>query len=117
SIISPVPSPRPGFILPRSWRIRGRPYRMRSPMSSDPRVFVSATTRDLGSFRKAVADVLLTLEARPVIQDHFAPDYRSVVEMLREKLGNCDAVLCLVGGRYGYEPLKRDPDQPTRSYT
>src|SRR5438067_6756604 len=86
-------------------------------MSSVPRVFVSATSRDLGSFRKAVSDVLLNLDVHPVVQDHFAPDYRSVVEMLREKIGQCDAVLCLVGRRYGYEPLKREPDQPRRSYT
>jgi hypothetical protein len=82
-----------------------------------PHVFISATSRDLGSFRKAVSDILLTLGAHPVIQDHFTPDYHSVVEMLREKIGRCDAVICLVGGRYGYEPLKRDADQPRRSYT
>jgi serine/threonine protein kinase len=82
-----------------------------------PQVFVSATSRDLGSFRKAVSDVLLTLGAHPVIQENFAPDYRSVVEMLRGKIGPCDVVICLVGHRYGFEPLNRDADQPRRSYT
>ena len=67
------------------------------PTPALSRVFISATSRDLGSFRKAVSDVLLTLDAHPVIQEHFAPDYRSVVEMLREKIGECDAVICLVG--------------------
>ena len=86
-------------------------------MSAVPRVFVSATSRDLGSFRKAVSDVLLTLGAHPVIQEHFAPDYRSVVEMLREKIGECDAAVCLVGRCYGHEPLKRDANQSRRSYT
>ncbi len=86
-------------------------------MSAVPQVFISATSRDLGSCRKAVSDVLLTLGAHPVIQEHFAPDYRSVVEMLREKIGQCDAVICLVGRRYGHEPLKRDANQPRRSYT
>jgi hypothetical protein len=55
-------------------------------MSAAPKVFVSATTGDLGSFRKAVAEVLLTLRGHPVIQEHFAPDYRSVLEMLRDKM-------------------------------
>ena len=82
-----------------------------------PRVFISATSRDFGSFRKAVAEVLLTLDAQPVLQDHFVPDYRSVVEMLREKIGTCDAVICLVGRVYGYEPTNRAADQPRRSYT
>jgi serine/threonine protein kinase len=86
-------------------------------MSAVPQVFISATSRDLGSFRKAVADVLLTLGAHPIIQEHFPPDHRSVVEMLRTKIGPCDAVICLVGRRYGYEPLNREENQPRRSYT
>src|SRR5260370_42283579 len=86
-------------------------------MASVTRVFVSATSRDLGSFRKAVSGVLQTLEALPVVQDHFGPDYRTVVEMLREKIGACDAVICLVGSAFGREPEGRAADQPRRSYT
>jgi tetratricopeptide (TPR) repeat protein/serine/threonine protein kinase len=82
-----------------------------------PRVFISATSRDLGSFRKAVGEVLPKLDALPVVQDHFAPDYRSVVELLREKIGICDAAICLVGPCYGREPHERATDQPRRSYT
>jgi len=37
--------------------------------------------------------------------------------MLRGKIGQCDAAICLVGRRYGHEPLKRDADQLRRSYT
>ena len=87
-------------------------------MSSNvPRVFISATSRDLGSYRKAVSEILVTLGALPVVQDHFGPDYRSVVEMLREKVGGCDAAICLVGRHYGAEPQSRSGDQPRRSYT
>jgi hypothetical protein len=86
-------------------------------MPAVPQVFISATSRDLGSFRKAVADVLLTLGAHPIIQEHFPPDHRSVLEMLRARIGPCDAVLCLVGRRYGYEPLTREANEPRRSYT
>ena len=81
------------------------------------RVFISATSRDLGSFRKAVSEILVTLNALPVVQDHFGPDYRSVVEMLREKIGQCDAAICLVGRCYGREPHERASDRPRRSYT
>ena len=59
----------------------------------------------------------MTLGALPVVQDHFGPDYRSVVEMLREKIGGCDAAICLVGRHYGVEPHDRAADQPRRSYT
>jgi class 3 adenylate cyclase len=85
--------------------------------SSPPRIFVSATTRDLESFRKATAEVLLKKDAFPVIQEHFPPDHRSVLAMLQEKIGQCGAAICLVGRCYGHEPLTRDPDQPRRSYT
>ena len=87
------------------------------PASSVPQVFVSATTGDLGSFREAVAGVLQKLDVHPVVQDDFPPDYRSVIAMLRDKISRCDAVICLIGRRYGYEPLKREPNETRRSYT
>ena len=74
-----------------------------------PRVFISATSRELGSYRKAVAEILLKLGALPVVQEHFPPDNRSVVEMLRDKIGGCDAVICLVGRCYGFEPQSGPP--------
>jgi serine/threonine protein kinase len=78
---------------------------------------VSATSRDLGSFRRAVSDVLITLDVLPVVQDHFAPDSRTVVEMLREKITLCDVVICLIGRAYGREPLSRTGVDRRRSYT
>jgi serine/threonine protein kinase/Flp pilus assembly protein TadD len=86
-------------------------------MSNVPRIFVSATTSDLGPCRKSVTDVLLTLGALPVVQEHFAPDYRTVSEMLRARIDECDAVICLVGRRYGQEARERPTDRPRRSYT
>jgi hypothetical protein len=86
-------------------------------MASIPRVFVSATSRDLGSYRKAVAESLRSIDALAVIQDEFPPDYRSVVDMLRTKIEKCEAVICLVGGVYGAEPVRRTADEPRRSYT
>src|SRR3954453_23388489 len=86
-------------------------------MPAIPSVFISATSRDLGSYRQAVADVLPKLGAHPVVQDHFPPDHRSVVEMLRSKIEPCDAVVCLVGRAYGHEPKTRKRGEPRRSYT
>jgi serine/threonine protein kinase len=85
-----------------------------------PRIFVSATSRDLGSFRRAVSDALLALDVQPVVQDdpaEFPPDYRAVVDMLRAKIERCDAAICLVGLVYGQEPRQRSADAPRRSYT
>src|SRR3569623_186726 len=60
---------------------------------------------------------MLKLGVHPVVQDDFPPDYRTVREMLRSKVESCDAVLCLIGQSYGFEPVQRDDDQPRRSYT
>ena len=85
-------------------------------MSETARVFVSATSVDLGSYRRIVSDTLLKLDAQPVTQDHFAPDSRAVKQMLRDRIAACDAVICLVGAVYGHEPKQHD-DGPRRSFT
>ncbi|MEM9366938.1 MAG: DUF4062 domain-containing protein [Planctomycetota bacterium] len=81
------------------------------------RIFVSATSADLSLHRKAVADVLITKDYLPVTQEHFPPDSRGIQEILRSKIETCDAVICLIGFRYGQEPKDRDPNRPRRSYT
>src|SRR5262245_38285144 len=80
-------------------------------------IFISATSDDLGSYRRAVRDVLLSKEVLPLMQDYFPPDYRSVVELLEEKICHCDAMICLVGFVYGREPRQRPDGEPRRSYT
>ena len=84
-----------------------------------PRVFVSATTRDLGSYRKVVADWLRQQGHVPVIQDDFElqPDFVTIAKMLRDKLAPCDAVVCLIGDYYGFEPKDRPPAEARRSTT
>lgn len=85
--------------------------------ASPSKVFVSGTTGDLGSCRKMVTDILIGKEVLPIVQDHFPPDSRTVAEMLRDKIGGCDAVICLVGTRFGAEPRERTAGEPRRSYT
>jgi hypothetical protein len=83
------------------------------------RVFVSATTADLGSVRRTVIEALNKLGCLPVEQTLFEPDYRSIEVLLRHKISECDAVLHFVGERYGAEPNPNSiPDNtPRRSYT
>ena len=83
------------------------------------RVFVSATTADLGSVRKTVIEALNKLGCLPEEQTLFEPDYRSIEVLLRHKISECDAVLHFVGERYGAEPNPNSiPDNtPRRSYT
>lgn len=82
-----------------------------------PEVFISATTADLGDARKAVKEAILTLGCHPVEQTNFPPDFRSVKDMLRERIAGCDAVVHLVGKIYGAEPGTRAENEPRRSYT
>jgi hypothetical protein len=82
-------------------------------------VFISATSDDLRTVREIVKQGLLTMGYFPIEQTNFAPDYRTVRQMLETRIAQCDAVIHIVGVRYGAEP---DPasvpeGQARRSYT
>ena len=66
-----------------------------------------------------VKDALLTIGCYPVEQANFAPDYRTVRKMLEAKIGECQALIHVVGLRYGAEPdpARLAAGQPRRSYT
>lgn len=86
---------------------------------SPPEVFISATSADLGPMRQVVKEALLTIGCMPVEQTNFPPDWRTVSQMLREKIGDCQALIHVAGLHYGAEP---DPgssptSDPRRSYT
>ena len=86
-------------------------------MAEHAEVFVSATTADLGSYRREIKDALLTLGIFPVEQSNFALAYGRLTKVLHDLIGRCDAVVHLVGFHYGAEPAKPRPGQPRRSYT
>ena len=73
-------------------------------MQERANVFISATTADLGSYRLAVRDVLLDRGVHPILQDHLEPDHQTMMDILRQKIDACDAVICLVGFAHGQEP-------------
>src|SRR5262249_54384814 len=45
------------------------------------------------------------------------PDFITIATMLRDKIAPCDAVICLVGDYYGFEPRDFPPGEARRSYT
>ncbi|QWF72169.1 tetratricopeptide repeat protein [Methylomonas paludis] len=87
--------------------------------SSPPKVFISAASGDLRSWRGIVKDALLNIGCHPVEQSNFPPDYRSVRDMLYDKISDCHALIHIVGCRYGAEPPPKDlpVGQLRRSYT
>ena len=86
-------------------------------MAEHPEVFISATTRDLGSYRREIKDALLSLEIFPIEQSSFTLAYGPLTEMLHSLIGRCDVVIHLAGLYYGAEPPQRRPGEPHRSYT
>jgi tetratricopeptide (TPR) repeat protein len=86
-------------------------------MANAVKVFVSAASADLGSFRNQVTHWILDKGWLPVVQDHFAPDDKTVAEMLQKRIGECDAVVHIVGACYGAEPQSPPKDKPRMSYT
>lgn len=68
-----------------------------------PRVFVSATSGDLGAVRRAVANGLRGIGALAVEQEYFAPPGQTIAGMLEEKIRDCQAVIHIVGARFGAE--------------
>ena len=86
-------------------------------MTEHPEVFISATTRDLGSYRREVKDALLSLQIFPIEESTLTLAYGPLTEILRALIGRCDAVIRLAGFYYGAEPLQRPAGEPRRSYT
>jgi hypothetical protein len=84
-----------------------------------PKIFISATSSDLRSIRQIVKEALLTINCHPVEQTNFEPDARTVENMLRGKIGDCQALIHICGLRYGAEPdvATLPPGTPRRSYT
>ena len=86
---------------------------------SKPKVFISGTSRDLRSYRAVVTAWAEQRGYEPVVQDYFSvqSDYGTVVQLLRDKLAPCDAVIHLAGMFYGFEPTNRPSGEICRSYT
>src|SRR3954468_9423818 len=84
-------------------------------MSEVLKVFISATAADLGAARTVARDALLTLGHLPVELDHFGPVPQIMLEMLRRRIEESDAVLHIAGEYHGPEP-PCDDDLPRRSY-
>ena len=69
-----------------------------------PKVFISATSADLAPTRQVVKEALLSIGCHPVEQTNFGPDWRTVSQMLRERIAGCQALIHIAGLHYGAEP-------------
>ena len=65
------------------------------------RVFISAVTGELGSYRQALAKELRRKGLDVCDQEHFRQGGATLLEALRDYIQSCDAVIFLVGERCG----------------
>lgn len=70
-------------------------------VKDNPRIFISSTFEDLAEYRNAIRDAVLGAGAMPVLAEDQPASGRTVEEKVRELLDESDAVLLLVGHRYG----------------
>ncbi len=75
---------------------------MRAPATY--RVFLSAVTRELGSYRTEIARVLWRKELEVREQEHFRQGPATLLEQLRAYIERCDAMILLVSERRGAFP-------------
>src|SRR4029078_4684811 len=86
-------------------------------MKLRPTIFLSGVSSEFGSFRDAVELEVQMKGCFAENQSSFSVDYRTVEEMLRRRISDADAVIHIVGFRFGAEPADRPADMPRRSYT
>ena len=86
-------------------------------MASATKIFISASSADLRTFRNQVKVWLLDMGWLPVVQEHFAPDDETVIEMLTKRISECDAVVHIIGQSYGAEPKTPLKGESRKSFT
>ena len=75
------------------------------------KLFISATTKGLKSYRIAAAAKLRELGHDVVVQDEFPMVHEKIAPMLADRIAPCDAVILLIGPVFG---AKR-ADWPSKS--
>jgi len=86
-------------------------------MKLRPTIFLSGVSSEFGSFRDAVEVEVQKKGCFAENQSSFGVDYHTVEEMLRRRIKDSDAVIHIVGFRFGAEPKDRPTGKPRRSYT
>ena len=68
------------------------------------RVFLSSTALDLGDYRQIADDTLLRLQQQSVVMERFGARPGLPVDECEQLAADCDALVCIVAHRHGYEP-------------
>ena len=86
-------------------------------MKLRPTIFLSSVSSEFASFRDAAEIEIKKKGCFPLNEPSFPVDYSEIEELLRRHLSEADAMIQIVGFRYGSEPKGRPGNRPRRSYT
>lgn len=86
-------------------------------MKLRPTIFLSGVSSEFASFRDAVEVEIQKKGCFADNQSSFGVDHRTVEEMVRRRISEADAVIHIVGFRFGAEPKDRPAGKARRSYT
>src|SRR3989442_856190 len=84
-------------------------------MSEPTRIFLSAVSSEFGTYRDKLAGLLRRRQCFVRVQEDFRHEGSRIVEKLERYIDDSDCVICLLGRRYGAEPVP--PTHPRRSFT
>ncbi|HEV2805021.1 MAG TPA: DUF4062 domain-containing protein [Chthoniobacterales bacterium] len=86
-------------------------------MRSRRSVFISATSKGFGTWRKTIADLLIDHGIHPLEQTWLKPEKEIVRREIEVLVSSASGIICLIGPYYGY-PLEKNSDgTPSLSYT
>ncbi|HET6410337.1 MAG TPA: tetratricopeptide repeat protein [Chthoniobacteraceae bacterium] len=85
-------------------------------MVLQPEVFLSASPIELAPYREVVKETLREMGIKPVEHTDMNVAYGPLDGVLKLEIGQCDAVIHLVGSTFGPEPLERTHGAVRRSF-
>jgi Domain of unknown function (DUF4062) len=81
------------------------------------RVFLSATSRDLGEYRKAVLEAIARFDdCQAISMENFGARAASAIDFVAERIGMSDLLVGLLGLCYGSSPRGQPPSFTEREY-
>lgn len=83
-------------------------------MASRPKVFLSSTLLDLKPYREAAKRAIRMADCDVIDMDQWPAEDAVPVEVCLNRVDQCDAVVVIVGRRYGWIPLGHQPLSITR---
>lgn len=80
-------------------------------------IFLSSTSDDLKPFRNKVSETIERMRQASIRMETFGENPNTPLSVCKGKVESCDALIVIVGHRYGWIPSKRDGGDGIKSIT